>query len=494
MGEPLQLISCEAEGKFEIGQEACRVLRSLTGPICVIAVCGRARQGKSFILNRIAGTAGGQGFEVGPTQRPCTKGLWMWSAPIPRVTPDGQEFNVILLDTEGIDAYDQTRQYSTQIFSIALLLSNLFIYNQMGGIDEVALDRLSLVTEVSKHIRKRAGDYGSDAQCLHDLGECAPQFLWLLRDFFLDLKSEDGAECTADDYLEMALHNVQGTSESVVAKNEVRRSICSLFPRRRCVTLVRPVHDETQLQQLGQLDPDLLRPEFTKGMDDLMENIFQLAGPKIQGGIMLTGPLLAGIAQTYVTAINGGVVPTISTTWQGVSEQECSRAVDLAEASYANAFPEDTAPEVEDMAVAHALALEIALQTFRDTAAGDEQTKRKFEERLRLSVEAVHTRRRDAAFRVSLRQNEELLEALVERLQETLLAEDTPVDTLAQVVHEQLEEYKQAAQGPGKWEQLAERVPGVVAKLAQDRLVVEATAASCAQDMLRAEARPQLNP
>jgi hypothetical protein len=40
----------------------------------------------------------------------------------------------------------QTGQYSTQIFSLAVLLSSLFVFNQMGGIDEAALDRLSLVT------------------------------------------------------------------------------------------------------------------------------------------------------------------------------------------------------------------------------------------------------------------------------------------------------------------------------------------------------------
>jgi hypothetical protein len=35
----------------------------------------------------------------------------------------------------------QTAQYSTQIFSLAVLLSSVFVYNQMGGIDEAALDR-----------------------------------------------------------------------------------------------------------------------------------------------------------------------------------------------------------------------------------------------------------------------------------------------------------------------------------------------------------------
>lgn len=112
-------------------------------------------------------------LQVGHTQRPCTKGLWMWSAPIEMIDPKtkkkyylvGPGYCVcagaifvailpivalrarrgvplrtalalpqILLDTEGIDATDQTGQYSTQIFSLAVLLSSLFVYNQVGGL------------------------------------------------------------------------------------------------------------------------------------------------------------------------------------------------------------------------------------------------------------------------------------------------------------------------------------------------------------------------
>lgn len=46
----------------------------------------------------------------------------------------------------------QTGQYSTQIFSLAVLLSSLFVYNQMGGIDEASIDQLALVAEMSKKI------------------------------------------------------------------------------------------------------------------------------------------------------------------------------------------------------------------------------------------------------------------------------------------------------------------------------------------------------
>lgn len=48
------------------------------------------------------------GFQVASTHRPCTKGLWLWSTPLKRTSLDGTEYNLLLLDSEGIDAYDQT--------------------------------------------------------------------------------------------------------------------------------------------------------------------------------------------------------------------------------------------------------------------------------------------------------------------------------------------------------------------------------------------------
>ncbi|GAX73400.1 hypothetical protein CEUSTIGMA_g853.t1 [Chlamydomonas eustigma] len=225
MGIPLELVKYSVEdGKFSVGTGALDVLKKVHAPLGVVAVCGRARQGKSYILNRLLKQAG-KGFVVGPTHRPCTKGLWMWSEPQPRVNPDGSQHYLVLLDTEGIDAWDQTAQYSTQIFSLAVLLSSLFVYNQMGGIDESALDRLSLVTEMTKHIRVKAG--GGNER----LGDFTPSFLWLLRDFYLKLEDE-GVKVTPKDYLETALLPVSGSGASVQAKNGIRASIKALFPDR----------------------------------------------------------------------------------------------------------------------------------------------------------------------------------------------------------------------------------------------------------------------
>ena len=41
-----------------------------------------------------------KGFAVGPTTMPCTKGIWMWSEPIP-INPSTV---MIILDTEGLNS------------------------------------------------------------------------------------------------------------------------------------------------------------------------------------------------------------------------------------------------------------------------------------------------------------------------------------------------------------------------------------------------------
>jgi hypothetical protein len=40
------------------------------------------------------------------------------------------------------------------------------------------------------------------------------------------------------------------------------------------------------------------------------------AQPKHLGSFLLSGPVLAGLTEAYVQAINDGAVPTIATAWQ----------------------------------------------------------------------------------------------------------------------------------------------------------------------------------
>jgi len=55
---PLRLVYCDEKGKFVMDPEAVAALQLVKGPIGVVSVCGRARQGKSFVLNQVRARQG----------------------------------------------------------------------------------------------------------------------------------------------------------------------------------------------------------------------------------------------------------------------------------------------------------------------------------------------------------------------------------------------------------------------------------------------------
>ena len=56
-----------------------------------------------------------------------------------------------------------------------------------------------------------------------------PTFLWVLRDFALQLVDTDGNEINQKTYLENSLREVKGSSDSVEEKNRIRRLIRHFF-------------------------------------------------------------------------------------------------------------------------------------------------------------------------------------------------------------------------------------------------------------------------
>ncbi|MFS8021166.1 putative guanylate-binding protein [Helianthus anomalus] len=55
---PIRLVYCDEKGKFQMDPEAVSVLQLVKEPVGIVSVCGRARQGKSFILNQVVGSVG----------------------------------------------------------------------------------------------------------------------------------------------------------------------------------------------------------------------------------------------------------------------------------------------------------------------------------------------------------------------------------------------------------------------------------------------------
>lgn len=175
----------EEKGTYDVCPEALEFLQTIPGPIGVISVAGMYRTGKSFLLNRVL-LDRKAGFTVGPTINPCTKGLWLWGEAIPGKTPEGEPVYILVIDSEGLGALDQDANHDCKIFSLAILLASLFIYNSVGSIDESALQNLSLVVNLTEHIHIKSQQ--EEVGC-EDYAAYFPSFLWVVRDFILQLVS-----------------------------------------------------------------------------------------------------------------------------------------------------------------------------------------------------------------------------------------------------------------------------------------------------------------
>ena len=117
-----------------INKEAIAILEGITDPVCVIAIVGPCRTGKSYILSQLIDSNRDSQpcFKLGHLQDSETMGIWMWDTPIKYRLKDGRNISIILLDTEGIDAYNSQDRGDTQVFTLSVLLSSLLIYNSPG--------------------------------------------------------------------------------------------------------------------------------------------------------------------------------------------------------------------------------------------------------------------------------------------------------------------------------------------------------------------------
>lgn len=306
----LPLITFDPEtSRYACDERAMAMLRDLPGPVGVVACAGRYRTGKSFLLNRVLlGKKNGTGFGVGNTVHACTKGLWIWSEPL----RNRKNMRVLVVDTEGIGALDASSVHDTRIFALAVLLSSSFFFNSVGSIDDAAVQTLSLVCALSKHIKISSSSGGGDdgvEESPEALAAFFPEFLWIVRDFTLQLVTKTGEPLSEHDYLEEALRDVPATLEDADQKNQTRRLLRTYFRNRDCLTLVRPTSKEADLQKLDHVAR--LRPEFVRKGKVLRRRLIDECPPKSMGGTSLNGAMLARLCELFTTALNNGGVPVM---------------------------------------------------------------------------------------------------------------------------------------------------------------------------------------
>lgn len=161
-----------------------------------------------------------------------------------------------------------------------------------------------------------------------EVAETFPSFLWVLRDFALQLRDPQGNRITSKDYLENALVPQKGISDAVEQKNRIRRMLRHFFQDRDCSTLVRPLENEREMQKLEEVPDSSLRGEFLEQCSLLRKKIFKKLRPKTIQGQAVTGPMLVQLCKAYIEAINNGKVPNVESAWSYLCKKETQRAAE----------------------------------------------------------------------------------------------------------------------------------------------------------------------
>ena len=310
-------------GKFIISEEARKLLsQKCNDNLGIISLVGKYRTGKSFLLNRvILNRKENIGFNVGPTFKPCTKGIWIWSDPlIINNVHSSKPFPCYLIDTEGLGAYDEEINHDSKIFLIAILISSLFVYNSFGAIDENQINNLSFVLNLSKTIKIKSVSIEDNEE---ELAQYFPTLLWLLRDFSLKLEDKNGNVITEKQYLENALEELSGLSNTIEEKNRVRALSRTYFPERDCFVMVRPIEKEQDLQNLQNLPDNQFRKEFLEQSKIFRNKVMKKTKPKRFRNKILTGAMLVELVQSILDSINSGSIPVIENSWKYIMKNEC---------------------------------------------------------------------------------------------------------------------------------------------------------------------------
>ncbi|CAM4589258.1 unnamed protein product [Leuciscus chuanchicus] len=327
MSAPVCLIESDENGKLCVRKQAKDILDGINEPAVVVSVVGLYRTGKSYLMNRLAGQQ--SGFALGSTIESKTKGIWMWCVP----HPYKEGHTLVLLDTEGLgDVEKGDEKHDTWIFCLAVLLSSTLAYNSLGVIDNMALEKLHYVTELTENIRVKAeGSRGEDESA--DFMRVFPAFVWAVRDFTLELKRGDDP-ITSDEYLEGALTLKPGNSPQTERFNLPRRCLRNFFAVRKCFVFPRPSSTQN-MRRMEELDEEDLDSEFLEQAKTFCRYIYDNADPKVVcGGRTITGTALGNLAEVYVEAICSGKVPCLENAVVSLAKIQNVRAVDQALMSY----------------------------------------------------------------------------------------------------------------------------------------------------------------
>ena len=242
-----------------------------------------------------------------------------------------------MLDTEGLFAYNRNEVFDSKLFLFTACVSSMMVYNSFGVINESAIEKFHFIINLGKHITLAKGDGKSQkkgkssnpekSSLFSEMTNYFPHLIWLLRDF--SLKFDVESQITSDDYMEKALLPREDW-EPAGMKTVIRTKFKEVFPKRNCVTLVRPVNDEKLLRNIEEVAFCELREEFRGELASLLDTIRTQSKVKRVKGRGLDGTSFGLFLKQIAESLNSDSFPGISTVSERLGKFQRKQVVKAA--------------------------------------------------------------------------------------------------------------------------------------------------------------------
>lgn len=255
---PKHLISHGENGLLVINEDVLNDISKIDEngrELAVVSIVGPWRSGKSYLLNELISPGKSSTFGIGHTTNPKTEGIdfYLYSSP-----DEGRD--ILFLDTAGLFCPYNTEQGDARLMVLASLLSSIVIYNHHHVLNEQEIERFKFIIEYAQAVP-------SSLEREKSFLDFQPHLVWVMRDFFLDIKDRDFNDINATKLVQQALENTQN------------QDIYKFFRSIQAFALPYPTKDSSQTKYLAS-KPELRSLSWKKEVARLRRILFGLARPK----------------------------------------------------------------------------------------------------------------------------------------------------------------------------------------------------------------------
>eukprot|EP00937_MAST-01D_sp_MAST-1D-sp2_P003750 g3750.t1 len=320
---PWYHVSDNDEGKSSLVEydAASQMLRLLSAkdkpggaPLNFVTIFGKAREGKSTLMNLLAGEDVHDGlFEISHADESCTRGVnlsskFVASDAFCQGADAGAQVGFVDVEGQGVES----TEYDMLLVTPALLLSKVLLLNWKGSAQpDAILSLLGVLADAAESINLPDDEDDNDAREEDIFGHLHIVF----RDWGF----------ASDTIAQSLLDNEKGTKKVIHKHNKIRKTLRRVFTSVRIWTFPYPTEHPDDVYKAGWLPSE----PFRQRLEQLRAVIGQqlAKGPTTLGGKSLTCEDLADLMPAVLAAMNDDSMLTPHGLFEEVAARKADRAI-----------------------------------------------------------------------------------------------------------------------------------------------------------------------